>query len=361
MPTIRDVAKRAGVSVATVSRVINDNGKVSEKTSRRVKRSIAVLGFEPDFLARTWRTRVTHTIAAVVSDNTSPHHGIALREASAIALAHNYTLILCTTYFDPKIEKQYLRILRERRVDGVLINTVGQSENEIRALTQSGIPIVLMNRPLENYGPLVDAVVVDSYRGSRNLVEHLIHVGHRRIAMVYDQALNDFHKHERVRGYKDALRAHDLPYDEKLVYSVKLDHRFDIQPVTQHLTFSPRPTALYAAGYGTGLTTLVSLRAQGLRIPDDIAFAMFDDVTWGEFIDPPLTTVSNPSQELGRQAMELLFARLLDRKRPPQEIRLEPTLIVRRSCGEPRIIEVSRAKSVDDKNSLIVNPVYAGQ
>ena len=361
MPTIRDVAKRAGVSVATVSRVINDNGKVSDQTRRRVKRSITALGFEPDFLARTWRTRVTHTIAAVVSDNTSPHHGIALREASATALAHDYTLILCTTYFDPQIEKQYLRMLRERRVDGVLLNTVGQSENEIRALTKSGIPVVLMNRPLNNYGPLVDAVVVDSYRGSRDLVEHLIHVGHRRIAMVYDQALSDFHRRERLRGYQDALRANDLPYNENLVCAANLSHDTGVECVVEQLAFLPGPTALYAAGYGTGLATLTMLRAQGLRIPTDIAFAMFDDVTWGEFIDPPLTTVRNPAKELGHQAMELIFARLLDRKRPPQEIRLEPTLVVRRSCGEPRIIEAPRSKSVGDQNPLIVNPVYAGQ
>jgi len=359
MATIRDVAKHAAVSVATVSRVINDNGNVSAKTVRRVKRSIATLGFEPDFLARSWRTRVTHMIAAVVSDNTSPHHGIALREASTMALAHNYTLILCTTFFDPQIQKQYLRMLRERRVDGVLLNTVGQSEDEIRALTQSGIPIVLMNRPLGNYGPLVDAVVVDSYRGSRDLVEHLIRVGHRRIAMVYDQALNDFHKHERLRGYRDALRANDLPYDENLVCATKLSHGTGVEGVAHPLTFSPRPTALYAAGYGTGLATIAALRAQGLRIPADIAFAMFDDVTWGEFIDPPLTTVGNPAQELGRQAMELIFARLTDRERPPQEIRLKPSLVVRRSCGWPGLTEASFVKAENTEDSLIVDPVQA--
>ncbi|MEW5718243.1 MAG: substrate-binding domain-containing protein [Chloroflexota bacterium] len=298
-------------------------------------------------------------IAAVVADNTSPHHGIALREASAVALAHNYTLILCTTYFDSQIEKQYLHMLRERRVDGVLINTVGQSENEIRALTKSGIPVVLMNRPLANYGPLADAVVVDSYRGARDLVEHLIRVGHRRIAMAYDQALNEFHKRERLRGYKDALRANNLPYDAELVRATRLSHDSGIECAQNQLVFSPRPTALFAAGYGTGLATLAMLRAQGLRIPMDIAFAMFDDVTWGEFIDPPLTTVRNPARELGRQAMELIFARLADRKRPSQEIRLAPSLVVRRSCGAPKYDGTLRAQPEQTQNALIMDPANA--
>jgi LacI family transcriptional regulator len=356
MPTIRDVAKRAGVSVATVSRVINDSEKVSDKTSRRVKRSIAALGFEPDFLARTWRTRVTHTIAAVVVDNTGPHHGIALREASAVALAHNYTLILCTTYFNPQIEKQYLRMLRERRVDGVLLNTVGQSKDEIRALTKSGIPVVMLNRPLADYGPLVDAVVVDSYRGARELVEHLVRVGHQRIAMTYDQALSEFHQRERLRGYRDALRANNLPYREELVCAIRLNHASGSDCFQEQLTFSPRPTAIFAAGYGTGLATLALLRAQGLRIPTDIAFAMFDDVPWGEFMDPPLTTVVNPAQDLGRRAIELIFARLADRKRPPQEIRLEPQLIVRRSCGAPNLGGPVSSESTPSANSSIMLP-----
>jgi DNA-binding LacI/PurR family transcriptional regulator len=204
----------------------------------------------------------------------------------------------------------------------------------------------------------VDAVVVDSYRGSRDLVEHLIRVGHRRIAMVYGEALNDFHKGERLRGYKDALRANNLPYDENLVRAIKLGYRNGTEFVTQQLAFSPRPTALYAAGYSTGLATITTLRAQGLRIPDDIAFAMFDDVTWGEFIDPPLTVVRNPAQELGRQAMGLILARLADRSRPPQEIRLDPSLVVRHSCGWPGL-EASLAKSEKGRDALIVNIAHA--
>ena len=147
--------------------------------------------------------------------------------------------------------------------------------------------------------------------------------------------------------------------DENLVRATKLSHGDSVEFVTHQLAFSPRPTALYAAGYGTGLATIATLRAQGLRIPDDIAFAMFDDVTWGEFIDPPLTVVRNPAQELGRQAMGLIFARLSDRKRPPQEIRLEPSLVVRRSCGWPGLTEASLAKSENAEDSLIVNTAHA--
>jgi DNA-binding LacI/PurR family transcriptional regulator len=330
MVTIRDVAKHAGVSVATVSRVINNAGGVSEKMRRRVQQSIHSLGFEPDFLAQSWRTRVTRTIAAVVSDNTSPHHGILLREANAVALAHDHSLVLCITYFDPEIEYRYLRMLRLRRVDGVLLNNTGDCREHVRKFNEAGVPVVLLNRPLCDDSPLVDAVVVDSYRGAYDLVDHLIRVGHRQIALVYDQGLHVYHKSERLRGYCDALRAHDLPYDEALV------HGGDFQSslvLGDYLQATPRPTALFAASYNIGLRAMTELRARGLRIPEDIAFAMYDEVRGGEFMDPPLTLVRNPADQVGRVAMELLFARLADRTRPPQEVKLQPTLIVRRSCG----------------------------
>jgi LacI family transcriptional regulator len=330
MVTIRDVAKHAGVSVATVSRVINGTGRVREQTRLRVQGSIQALGFEPDFLAQSWRTRVTRTIAAVVSDNTSPHHGIMLREAGAVALAHDYSLILCITYFDPEIEDRYLRMLRLRRVDGVLLNNISDCREHIRKFTEAGVPVVLLNRPLCDDGPLVDAVVVDSYRGAFDLVEHLIRVGHRRIAMVYDQGLHEYHRSNRLRGYRDALCAHGLAYDDGLVHAGDLHNG---RVIGDCLQATPRPTALFAAGYATGLAAMTELRGRGLRIPGDIAFAMYDDVRWGAFIDPPLTLMCNPADQVGRVAMQLLFARLADRSLAPQEVKLQPTLVVRQSCG----------------------------
>jgi len=335
MVTIRDVARHAGVSVATVSRVINKSGTVSDDLSQRVQHAISALGFEPDFLARTWRTRVTRTVAAVISDNTAPHHGIVLREAANVALAHDYNLILCTTFHDSETEHRYLRMLRRRRVDGVLLNSVGDCRSDVRALSEAGVPVVLLNRPLADYGPLVDAVLVDSYRGTFDAISHLVGLGHRRIAMVYSR-LHDFLKHERLRGYRDALHAHNIPYDERLVYCSDQPHETAVLIMSQILTLSPRPSAIYAASYDCALTMMGLLQAEGLRIPDDIAFVMFDDVAWAQFINPPLTLVQNPAQELGRVAMELLFARLADRQRPPQEIYLQPELVVRRSCGSSR-------------------------
>ena len=345
MATIRDVARHAGVSVATVSRVINGTGGVREQTVLRVQRSIQSLGFEPDFLAQSWRTRVTRTIAAVVSDNTSPHHGIMLREAGVVTLAHDYGLILCITYFDPEIENRYLRMLRLRRVDGVLLNNVGDCREHVRKFTEAGVPVVLLNRPLDNNGPLVDSVVVDSYHGAFALVEHLICVGHRRIAMAYNQGLHEYHKSERLRGYREALHAHGLAYDESLVHCGNFQSGCVIGDCLQA---TPRPTALFAAGYGTGLAAMTELRTRGLRIPEDIAFVMYDDVQWGAFMEPPLTLMRNPAEQVGRVAMELLFARLADRNRPPQEVKLQPILVVRHSCGH-----TGQVRLVDDGQRYI--------
>jgi LacI family transcriptional regulator len=330
--TIRDVARHAEVSVATVSRVINKTGFVSDDLTKRVQHSISLLGFEPDFLARTWRTRVTHTVAAVISDNTSPHHGIVLREAAAVALAHDYTMILCTTFRDSATERRYLRMLGRRRIDGILLNNVGPCDDELRRLSEQGVPVTLLNRPLESNSPLVDAVVVDSYAGSRQLVNHLLNLGHQRIAML-GGGLHDYHRLERLRAYKDALRARNIPYDESLVRWNIVEEPTETRPTLELLACTPRPTALYASGYSAGLAAMTVLRAQGLRIPDDIAFVMFDDVTWGEFVEPPLTLVRNPSEQMGRVAIKLLFERMADHDRPPQEVWLQPELVVRRSCG----------------------------
>ena len=332
MVTIRDVARHADVSVATVSRVINKTGYVSDDLTRRAQHAISVLGFEPDFLARTWRTRVTRTMAAVVSDNTSPHHGVSLREAGAVALAHDYSLILCTTYSDPEIERRYLRMLRRRRVDGIVLNSVGDCKEEIARLADLGVPVVLLNRPLADYGPLVDAVVVDSYQGSLAMVDHLVRLGHRRIAMLCG-GLHDYHRLGRFRGYKDALQTHGIAYDDCLIRWRDAGQSDETMSVSDLLALDPPPTALYASGYSAGLAAMRALRSLGRRIPDDIAFAMFDDVAWGEFIDPPLTVLRNPAEETGRVAMELLFARLAERDRPQQEIVLQPEMVVRRSCG----------------------------
>ena len=231
-------------------------------------------------------------------------------------------------------------MLRRRRIDGIVLNNVGDCRAEIAKLAELGVPVVMLNRPLADYGPLVDAVVVDSYSGSYALVEHLIRVGHRRIAMLCG-GLHDYHLQERLRGYVDALRAHGIPFDDTLIRWSDRQHPEEAMPVADLLALRPRPTAIYASGYSGGLAAMTTLREHGLRIPHDIAFTMFDDVTWGEFIDPPLTLLRNPAEQLGRTAMELLFARLADRSRQQQEIVLQPELVIRRSCGWTGAIETA--------------------
>lgn len=332
MITIQDVARRACVSVATVSRVINGREYVREALRQRVERAVAELGYEPNLLARNWRTQTTRTLAAVIASIAIPHEAWTLHAAEQVALAHDYSMILCDTSRNAEVERRYLRMLRLRRIDGVLINTIGQCEAEIRALTERGVPVVMLNRPLGDYGPLVDAVVVDSHRGTMDAVQHLIRVGHRRIGLICGP-IGEFHGRERLRGYIDALQAHGLPCDKDLIRFGNYDDRLAAAAMEEFIHLPSPPTAVFAAGYTMARMAMSVLRAHGLRIPSDMALALFDDVIWSEFVDPPLTLVANPAHELGRIAMDLLLARLADRERPPQEVRLAPRLIVRRSCG----------------------------
>ena len=331
IPTIRDVASHAGVSVATVSRVVNNSlHKVHPATRQRVLRCVHRLGYHPNVVAQGLRRGTSHSIALIVPDISNPFYPAIARGAEDVARQHGYVLVLGNTDGDPNRERAYLDILRKRWVDGVLFASAGGDDRHLRALRASGVPAVLIARDVA--AGAVDTVLVDSYAGMRQATSHLLRLGHRRIAYIGGPHSLSAAR-ERLRGYRQALRDFSVPPDPSLIVSG--DFRVDGGRAAIRRLMERRRlfTAVVAANDLTAIGAMEALRSAGRGIPDDVAVVGFDDIPFAAFVDPPLTTVAQPTYRLGALAMERLLALMREEAATTRRIMLQPQLVVRRSCG----------------------------
>jgi LacI family transcriptional regulator len=327
--TIKDVAAHAAVSVATVSAVINGNKYVSPELEQRVRASITALGYERNSFAQSLKTQTSHTIGLIISDIANPFFTSMVRGVEDVANAHHYSLILGNTDEDLDKERSYIRLLESKRADGLIIAATAGSHKYLQSAQH--LPLVSIDRSLFALG--IDSVLVDNVAGARAAIEHLIALGHRRIGIVTGIP-GITSTEERLDGYKQALAAHGISLDPTLIVvadsRVGGGERGAMQLLSQQ---SSRPTALFLMN---GLMVIGALRAiaqTGLRCPQDIALVGFDEFEWSSIMQPPLTTVRQPIYEIGQRAAQLLFERLQKRDKEPGEVRLNPQLIVRESCG----------------------------
>ncbi len=331
VPTIRDVAFHAGVSVATVSRVINNSPhKVHRATRQRVLRIVSRLGYHPNVVAQGLRRGTSRSIALIVPDISNPFFPAIARGVEDVARRHGYALLLGNTDGDAERERAYLDILRKRWVDGVLFASAGGDDRHLRALRADGVPAVLIARDAADGA--IDTVVVDSFAGMRLATSHLLRLGHRRIAYIGGPHSLSVAR-ERRRGYRQALRDFNMRPDPSLI--VAGDFRVDGGRAAVRRLLARRRafTAVVAANDLTAIGAMEALRAAGRRIPDDVAVVGFDDIPFAAFVDPPLTTVAQPTYRLGALAMERLLALMNGEAVTARRIVLAPQLVVRRSCG----------------------------
>jgi LacI family transcriptional regulator len=334
MPTLHDVARAAGVSIATVSATINQTAYVSPPLQDRVRRAIAEVGYHPDVIARSLRTRTTKTLGLVISDIANPFFTSVIRGIEDVANARGYALVLCNT--DERLEKEraYLQLLRSRRVDGVIMAPVGDADAYVDLNDTLGVPVVFIDRSAP---ARADVVVTDNVRGASEVVRHLTGLGHRRIGVITGLPRISTSE-ERLAGYEAALRAAGVPADPALMkvgYSrLEGGHR-----AAQELLGMPdRPTAIFATNNLMAIGLMRAVAERGLRCPADVSVACFDDFEWASVFHPRLTTVAQPAYEMGATAADLLLARLAGGGAPEPERRvLAPTLVVRDSCGAPPV------------------------
>lgn len=332
MTNLKQVAHEAGVSPATVSRVLNNSANVSADTRARVEKAIRILRYQPNRVARRLRTqdRSSKLIGLVVPDIQNPFYVEVVRGVEDRAYANHYAVLMCNFAQDEAKERLYLDIMRSESVDGLIVAPAHQRDRKVVDLARSGLPIVCVDRGLK--GVDVDVVVVDNRRGAREAVEHLLEIGHRRIAYVagLPQIPSTM---ERLEGYEDALAARGIEKDEALVRYGDSKHESGRRLTRELLDLADPPSALFTGNNLITLGALETIHGRGLRIPEDVAIVGFDDMYWSISLNPPLTAVAQPGHEIGRRAADMLFERIAEPDRPCAKVVLKTTLMVRRSCG----------------------------
>ena len=329
--TVEDIAQAAGVSVATVSRVLNGSPKVASGTRRRVLRLMDQMAYAPNNLARNLRARGLRVFGLVISDIRNPFFTEVERGVEDAARASGLSVLLTNTDEQPEREAESLRMLLAERVAGViLVSTGGTRDESVQALLRLGIPLVALDRPLPNVQ--VDTVQTDNTLGVCLLVEHLLGHGHTRLAIISGPH-SVGSAAQRARAFADALER--LGLERRAAWDIEGDFREagGHAAATRLLDAADRPAAVLVANNRMMLGALRAAQDLGLRIPDDVAIVGFDDPPWASLLAPPLTTVAHATYDLGRTAAELLERRLAAPHRAPATVLLPPTLVVRASCG----------------------------
>jgi len=330
MTTIRDVAEKAGVSVATVSHVINGTRKVAPETEARVRRVMEELGYQPNAIAQSLRKRTTYAIGILVSDITNPFFATLVRGAEDAALEAGYSVIVCNSDEDPQKEDMYIRALWRRRIDGMLIApTRDGTSPAIQELVQRKLPFVFVDRKAK--GIEADAVLSDNIGGAYLATKHLIERGHKRIGIVLGIP-GATTTEERFAGYRQALNEEGVLCSDELV--AWGDYRVEggRAAAAQLLSLANPPTAIFSTNNQMTLGVLQELFLRRISVPDKVAVVGFDDSEWAEMVVPSLTVVAQDPYEIGYRAFELLLARLNSRNgSEPKEVRVPIELRVRGS------------------------------
>jgi LacI family transcriptional regulator len=332
MATIRDVAKQAGVAPITVSRVINDSGYVSEKTRARVEAAIADLGYVPNVLARSLRSRRTNTLALILSDISNPFWTTVSRGVEDAASDADFNVIFCNTDESEVEQEKYLRVLLQKQVDGIVLVPASSVLAPIQFVQSQDTPIVVLDRLIPN--AQVDTVRCDSEGGAHRLIRLLLSLGHRRIAVLSGpQEVST--AEDRVAGYLRALSEAGLDIDPALICYGQYSLESGYAMTQQMLTVTPRPSGLFAGNNFIAIGALRALRDAGLQVPEDVAMVGFDDLPEDLVVDPSLTVAAQPAYEMGRRATELLLARVSgEASAECQDVVLPIEIIIRSSSGQ---------------------------
>lgn len=335
MPTMADVARSAGVSVATVSHVLNDTRPVLPHTRQAVLDAVDELGYTPNTLARSLVTSRTRSIGLAVSAISNPYFTEILQGVEAGALEHGYSLLIADPHDDPEHERTVVQLLHERRVDGMIVAPSVDPRELVTYLGRHEVPTVFLDRLIDAPadGPQrFDQVCAENTGPTAQLVAHLAGLGHRRIGLVAGlPGLST--TAERIAGFRQGLTAAGLPYDGHLVAHGDSASAGAERATAALLSLAAPPTALVTANNTMTIGTLRTLRERGLSVPDDLALCCFDDFAWADLFSPRLTAIAQPSREIGAQAVRVLLDRLAAPDRPARTVRLACTFVHRTSCG----------------------------
>lgn len=328
--TIRDVAREAGVSVATVSRVLNDSGPVSPVTSQRIREIATRMRYVPDSAARSLITRRSTTLGVLLPDLHGEFFSEVIRGIDQTAQRSGYHLLVSGSHNDKGEIEAALRAMRGR-VDGLIVMSPDIDSAALVANLPASSPVVLLNCFVD--GDDFDSLTIDNFGGAHAMVRHLLAAGHRRIAFIRGAERNH-DAAERLRGYRAALEDGGIEWDEALEFDGDFTESRGHVAAKRITAMPRRPTAVFAANDSMAIGALAAIREAGLGVPDDIAVAGFDDIPISRYMSPPLTSVRVRISEMGERAVHMLL-RAIERKNQhvKRQERLPTTLVIRESCG----------------------------
>lgn len=331
MPTIKDIAKKAGVSGATVSRVINNMPNVKPETREKVLKSIKELHYYPNSLARGMRSKKTNSIGLILADITNPFYAETAKTIIELAGRYNYSIILCNTNNDLDEQKKYIDVLLQRKVDGFIFASVHCKDPSLNPVVDSKVPYILYNRRMV-HNDNINYVVLDNELGAYIAVEHLYNLGHRRIALIRGPNIFSTGR-ERYSGYVKALKAFGLAYDENIVVQGRYNEKQSYDAAVKLISADNPPTAIFASNDLMALSALEAIISSGLKVPDDISVVGFDDIEIASHSAIQLTTVSQNRNMMAEIAIDSL-RKIINKEglQLPVQVVLKPMLTVRKTC-----------------------------
>jgi LacI family transcriptional regulator len=329
MVTMKDVARRARVSTATVSHVINETRFVSDELEARVDRAMRELDYRPNVIARSLRRKKTQNIGMIIPDISYPFLAEVARGVEDIGFELDYSVILCDSNGDLEKEASCIECLQGKQVDGIVFVAAGKSANHVQSLIEQGMPVILVDRDLTEIE--VDIVIADNLESGYQATEYLIQSGHRRIGCITGPRKLCI-SNKRVDGYRQALERYGLPLRDELLVHGDFRCKGGCEAMKELLALDKPPTAVFACNDLMAIGAICAASERRLRIPRDVAIIGCDDIALASFTNPSLTTIAQPKHEMGALAVKMLVERIEDRNRPPTKQILPTELVIRDSC-----------------------------
>jgi LacI family transcriptional regulator len=325
--TMKDIAKKAKVSVNTVSRALNDRHDINVETKNRILKIARDLNYSTDQLARGLVTRKTRTIGVLVPDNVDSFYAAVVQGVGDECRERGYGIFLWNTLDSAEKELEYLRQAREKRADGILLYPVQADNRYLDELKRSSVPIVFLNRHTDD--PFFDHVMNDNVHGAYLAVHHLVKQGHTKIAYVCAKP-NASTGQERIAGCRMAIKEAGLPPDSLNLLFCEESIESSYRLVKDLVAREKPPSALFMWDDRLAVSAIKAIREAGLSIPEDVAVVGYDDIEIAAYLYPPLTTVRQPSHQIGETAARILLNKLESKTPPPtQKVVLKPELVIR--------------------------------
>ncbi|PWU69928.1 MULTISPECIES: LacI family DNA-binding transcriptional regulator [Gracilibacillus] len=328
--TIYDVAEKAGVSIATVSKVINNTGNMRESTRQKVMRVMEELNYYPSVMASALTGKKTQTLGLLVPDISNPFFSEMARTIEDSAHEQGMSVIMCSTDEDEEKEKKYLELLRRKQVDGFIIASSFREKKLLEGIKSAGIPMVMLT---QNSGTLgVTSISVDDFTGGYEATSHLLSLGHENIVIITEPRLSS---KMRLYGFREAYETYGFSYKEELVMETVASMENGKQCFQEIFQKKKRPTAVFACNDLIAIGVIQGAREHGLNIPEDLSIVGFDNTILATTTVPSLTTVAQPIKEMGKKVVDVIVDHIQHGEKNAERILFKPTLIARDTTGKP--------------------------